>query len=40
MHGTPITFMNRKQLQFIARYNQVLYSAETTQAALVAAINA
>lgn len=40
MYPTPITYMNRKQLQSIARNNNIPYTAETTQAELVAAIEA
>lgn len=40
VYPTPITHMNKKQLQSIARYKNIKYTAETTQTALVAAINA
>jgi hypothetical protein len=40
MYGTPITFMNKKQLQFICRNSNIDYTAETTQAGLVALIEA
>jgi len=40
VYPTPITFMNKKQLKSIARYKNVAYTAETTQTALVTAINA
>lgn len=40
IYPTPITFMNKKQLKSIARYKNISYTAETTQAALVAAIEA
>lgn len=40
MYGTPITYMNKKQLRNICRNEQILYSAETTNEALVTLINA
>lgn len=38
MYGSPITFMNRKQLRFIARSMGLDYSVELTQPELVALI--
>lgn len=35
---TPATFMNKKQLRAICRYKNIKYTAETTQAALVALV--
>lgn len=40
VYPTPITHMNKKQLQSIARYLVVSFTAETTQADLVSAIEA
>lgn len=39
-YPTPITFQNKKQLKAYARNKNIAYTAETTQAALVAALNA
>lgn len=40
MYDSPITYMNKKQLQNICRLENLLYSAITTQPELVALINA
>lgn len=37
---TPITYLNRKQLRAQCRFKQLAYTALTTQAELVALINA
>lgn len=37
---TPVTYLNKKQLQAQCRYYQLAFSAETTQAGLVTLINA
>lgn len=37
---TPATYMNKKQLKSIARYKNLGYTAETTQAALVTLVTA
>lgn len=37
--GTPVNFMNLKQLQFIARNSGLAYNATTTKADLVTLIN-
>lgn len=37
---TPITFLNKKQLRAQCRYKNIKYTAETTQAQLVALLNA
>lgn len=37
---TPITYLNRKQLRAQCRFKQLAYTAITTQAELVALINA
>jgi hypothetical protein len=39
-YPTPVTHMNRKQLRAIARNRNIKYTNETTQAQLVALINA
>jgi hypothetical protein len=36
----PITFMNKRQLRAMCRYKNIKYTAETTQAQLVALLNA
>jgi hypothetical protein len=40
VYPTPVTHMNKKQLTSICRYENIDYTAETTQAALVALIEA
>ena len=40
MYGTPITYMNRKQLRNICRLKGLVYSVFDTQAELVTLINA
>lgn len=37
---TPVTYLNKKQLRVQCRYKNLNYTAETTQAGLVALINA
>jgi hypothetical protein len=40
MYGTPITHMTKAMLRNICRNEQLVYSAETTNAGLVALIEA
>ena len=40
VYPTPVTHMNKKQLQFICRYKNIKYTALTTQAQLVTLVNA
>lgn len=39
-YPTPVDYMNKKQLRAIARNSNIAYTAETTQAELVALITA
>lgn len=40
LYGTPVNFMNIKQLRKIARNSFISFDLSTTKAALISAINA
>lgn len=40
LYGTPVNFMNTKQLRRIARDSRISYDLSTTNASLISSINA